>query len=73
MVVYHWTTEDNALSILLNGLREDSFVCKNPDDWEGDVCLEIDGDTTFAWEGREPPADWQAVTEFIPPERIKRL
>ena len=70
--VYHWTTEENAQSILQSGLRRDSFVCKNPEDWEGEVCLIIDKDNSFSWEGREPPADWQAITEFIGPDYIRR-
>lgn len=55
MTVYHWTTETNAKSIMKIGLREGSFVCANPDDWRGEVCLVIEslnintGDD--AWQG----------------------
>jgi len=72
-IVYHWTTEESAKRILEEGLKENSYVCKAPDDWGGEVCLEISGDEVFTWEGRDMPFDWQALTEFIGPERIRRL
>ena len=72
-IVYHWTTEENAERILAEGLKENSYVCKDQGDWEGEVCLEINGDETFTWDGRDMPFDWQARTEFIPPKRIRRL
>ena len=70
-IVYHWTTEENAKRILEEGLKENSYVCKASGDWDGEVCLEIIGDETFTWDNREIHYDWQARTEFIPPERIK--
>ena len=73
MIVYHWTTEENAKLILQNGLRQDSFICRNPEDWEGEVCLQVDTGGSFTWDGREEPYDWQAITEFIEPQHIRKL
>jgi len=33
MIVYHWTSFENAKEILKTGLKKYSFVCKNKDDW----------------------------------------
>jgi hypothetical protein len=48
MTVYHWTTKENAEKILKEGLREGSYVCSNPSDWTGEVCLVIESLNIFA-------------------------
>lgn len=69
MNVYHWTTRENAEKILKEGLKKLSFVCKNPDVWHGDVCLEISGMTD--WED-DDETSWQALTaDYVPPKRIR--
>ena len=71
--VYHWTTAKKAEQILEDGLRQWSFVCREQDGWDGEVCLVIEG-LDVSWENRDPPADWQAIThEHVPPKRIRVL
>lgn len=48
MTVYHWTTKENAEKILKEGLREGSYVCSDPSDWTGEVCLVIESLNIFA-------------------------
>jgi len=73
-IVYHWTTKENAKAIMKNGLRAWSFVCKNKDDWRGEVCLKIDLPQEVDWDNREDHIKWQAVTpEVIEPSRIRIL
>lgn len=70
--VYHWTTRENANQILIEGLRQWSFVCRRPDDWNGEMCLSINLPYDINWENRDPEASWQAVVpEHIEPEMIK--
>ena len=47
MTVYHWTTKENAEEILKEGLREGSYVCSDPSDWIGEVCLVIESLSVF--------------------------
>ena len=71
--VYHWTTAENARKILREGLNVSSFICRNMNDYHGEVCLEISG-VSIDWEHREPDAEWQTIArEHIPPDRIKMV
>ena len=71
MLVYHWTTKENAQAILQNGLREWSYICRDINDWYGDVCLEVDLPQDVDWDSRDEQENWQAVVpERIPPDRI---
>ena len=71
MTVYHWTTKAKAQRILREGLRKDSFVCREPSDWRGEVCLKIDLDVD--WEHREGQMSWQGLAPYIPPQQITHL
>lgn len=74
MIVYHWTTREFANSILRTGLRENSFVCRTVNDWQGEVCLQIILPEPIDWKSREKPADWQAIVhERILPENILEI
>jgi len=71
MIVYHWTSFENAKEILKTGLKKYSFVCKDKDDWQGEICLEIDLPYNIDWETREECASWQAIVkEKINKKRI---
>ena len=68
-IVYHWTDTKTAEKILKGGLHKNSFVCRYPHEWKGEVCLAIEYE--IDWEGRDPDATWQAIVkEHIPPEKI---
>lgn len=69
MKVYHWTTRINSEIILINGLRAGSWICRNFNDWCGEVCLEIEY-PEFDW--NKMMYNWQATTHFkIEPHNIK--
>lgn len=73
MIAYHWTTRENADRILIEGLKQWSFVCREQSDWHGDVCLAVEI-PEMDWDERDEHARWQAVVhEHIPPEKIKRI
>lgn len=73
MIVYHWTTKDVANLIRKNGLRKGSWVCRQKNDWRGEVCIEISG-LKVDWDLRESPANWQAVTHRrVGPDDIRIL
>ena len=71
MIVYHWTSRQNANKILKYGLFIWSFVCREPSDWNGEICLEIILQQDIDWDSRDEDAKWQAIVhETILPERI---
>lgn len=73
MIVYHWTTKENAEKIMREELRQWTFVCKDQDGWEREVCLAIEG-FEIDWRNRDIHTDWQAIAhEYVPPERIRVL
>jgi hypothetical protein len=69
VTVYHWTTHENAKSILKEGLREGSFVCNDLSDWHGEVCLVIE-----SLEMNVDEETWQAVTHrHIDPQEVRSM
>ncbi len=71
MIVYHWTSKVNVNHILKDGLRQWGFVCKNKNDWQGEVCLVIDLPYEIDWNNRDEDATWQAIVhEVVSPSRI---
>lgn len=44
MILYHWTSVDNAKQIDQKGLKHGTwciYLCRVPEDWHGEVCYEI--------------------------------
>jgi hypothetical protein len=66
VTVYHWTTQENALLIMQNGLRQGSFVVATPNDWHGEVCLVIEDLNIYTDEDV-----WQGITHrWVSPKEI---
>jgi len=56
---------------LHEGLRPWSFICRCPEDWHGEVCLEINLPYEIDWDSRDEHAQWQGVVpEIIEPTQI---
>lgn len=69
MKVYHWTKRSTAKLILKNGLRKGSWICQKPEDWYGEICLEIKF-PYFDW--NKMMYSWQATTHIsVKPSNIK--
>ncbi len=59
LVVYHWTTREAADKILQEGFTTTHiYVCRQPEDWHGEVCLALTMREETDWENCNK-SDWQ--------------
>lgn len=57
--VYHWTSKESADTLVRTQKpRRHFWVCKNKEDWHGEVCLVVEMPTEADWDNPDK-ASWQ--------------
>lgn len=70
-IVYHWTTQKAAASILETGLRRWSWITQDPRNYNGEVLLGVCMDKPHNWQGKDEESNWQAILpDSVPTDRI---
>ena len=72
---FHWTSEANAERIEVEGIRQNSFFCRRPEDWRGEVCFEVLPSAEIDWDWENEGKDWQRCNfdEVIAPIHLRRM
>ena len=72
MTAYHWTSAENIVEILREGLRPGSWVCLRPKDAHGEVLFEVE--CNLDWDKGEDGDRWQRILpDGCPPNHLRLL